>query len=198
VPSVSQFHFHPATYEAMVIAEVPAYQRLQDEVAAATEGRSATRILDLGTGTGTTAQRVLAVHPHARLVGIDESPDMLQAARAALPVDADLRVTRLEDPLPSGPFDLVISALAVHHLDGPGKQHLFARIATVMNAGGCFVLGDVIVPDNPDDVVTPIDGVHDTPSTVAEQLAWLEKAGFSATTTWMERDLAVLVGDLPS
>lgn len=179
-------------------AEVPAYPRLQDQVAAAVEGPDVARILDLGTGTGITAQRVLDVHPNARLVGVDENPDMLAAARRSLPPGADLRVRRLEDPLPSGPFDLVTSALAVHHLDGHGKRDLFRRVADVIHPGGRFVLGDVIVPADPDDVVTPVDGVHDTPSTVPEQLAWLEAAGFLVATTWIERDLAVLVGDLPA
>jgi hypothetical protein len=32
------------------------------------------------------------------------------------------------------------------------------------------------------------------PSPVADQLTWLDAAGFDATTTWQERDLAVLVG----
>ena len=44
-------------------------------------------------------------------------------------VAADLRVSRLEDALPEGNFDLVVSALAVHHLDGAGKADLFARVA---------------------------------------------------------------------
>jgi len=43
---------------------------------------------------------------------------MLAHARRVL-ARADLRVSRLEDELPPGPFDLVVSALAVHHLDGP-------------------------------------------------------------------------------
>lgn len=178
--------------------EVPAYPRLQDQVAAAIEGPGVARILDLGTGTGVTAQRVLAMHPDAQLVGIDENPDMLDAARRVLPPATELRISRLEDPLPSGPFDLVTSALAVHHLDGPGKRDLFQRVAAVIPPGGRFVLGDVIVPADPDDVVTPVDGVHDTPSTLAEQLEWLEAAGFVAATTWIERDLAVLVGDVPA
>jgi tRNA (cmo5U34)-methyltransferase len=38
-------------------------------------------------------------------------------------------VSRLEDALPVGNIDLVVSALAVHHLDGAGKADLFARIA---------------------------------------------------------------------
>jgi tRNA (cmo5U34)-methyltransferase len=38
-------------------------------------------------------------------------------------------VHRLEDPPPEGNFALVVSALAVHHLDGAGKADLFARVA---------------------------------------------------------------------
>jgi tRNA (cmo5U34)-methyltransferase len=193
--SDAQFHFDPHTYEAMISSEVPAYWRLQDAVAAAVSGRRAFTVLDLGTGTGVTAQHVLAVRPDARLVGVDESAAMLAAARAVLPRDADLRVGRLEDPLPAGPFDLVVSALAIHHLDGPGKADLFQRIADVVAPGGRFVLGDVIVPDDPGDVVTPIDDEYDRPSSIGDQLAWLEAAGLVATAVWVERDLAVIVAD---
>jgi tRNA (cmo5U34)-methyltransferase len=194
--AMSQYHFDPATYEALMAKEVPLYPRLQEEVAAAAAREGVQRILDLGTGSGVTARRILDVHPRARLVGIDESGEMLAAARLILPAEADLRVARLQDPLPPGPFDLVVSALAVHHLEAAGKADLFRRVAQVLRAGGRFVLGDVIVPDDPSGVVTPIDGVYDKPSTVAEQLAWLQAAAFVATTAWLERDLAVLAGDL--
>ena len=167
---MSQYHFNPETYEAMMAKEVPAYHRLQEQVAAAAIGQGVARILDLGTGTGVTACSVRKIHPTAQLVAIDESSEMLAAARRVLPHYSDLRVARLEDPLPAGPFDLVVSALAVHHLDGAGKADLFLRIAKILVPGGRFVLGDVIVPDNPHDVVTPIDGVYDTPSTVADQV----------------------------
>lgn len=191
-----QFHFDPETYLELVTGEVPAYDRLQDEVAAATAGVEARRILDLGAGTGVTASRVLALHAAAGLVGVDESEAMLAHARAALPA-ADLRVGRLEDDLPPGPFDIVVSALAVHHLDGDGKAQLFRRICDVLRPGGRFVLGDVIIPEDPADVVTPIDGDFDKPSTVDDQLAWLRIAGFDADVAWRERDLAVLVADTP-
>ena len=187
---MAQFHFDPDSYLELMAAEVPAYARLQDEVAAATAGLTVTRALELGTGTGETARRVLAVHAGAALVGIDASANML--AQAALP-GADLRVARLEDPLPGGPFELVFSALAVHHLDGPGKADLFARVAAVLAPGGRVVLGDVVVPEDPADVVTPIDGVYDQPSTVVEQVGWLRDAGLGARVAWSERDLAVLV-----
>jgi tRNA (cmo5U34)-methyltransferase len=185
---MGQFHFHPGEYLDLMHSELPAYERLQDEAAAAT-GSGATRLLELGTGTGETARRVLARHPGASLVGIDASADML--AVAELP-NADLRQQRLEDPLPAGPFDLVFSVLTVHHLDGSGKADLFRRVAAVLAPGGRFVLGDVVVPDDPADAVTPLSPGFDLPSRADDQLAWLGEAGLEAGVVWADGDLAVI------
>jgi tRNA (cmo5U34)-methyltransferase len=190
-----QFHFHPDEYLELVRREVPEYDRLQDEVVGATRALPVRTVLDLGVGTGVTSERMLRVHPDVRLTGIDESAGMLEHAHRAVPA-AELRVSRLEDPLPDGPFDVVVSALAVHHLDGSGKADLFRRVAEVLTPRGTFALGDVVVPVDPADVVAPIDGVYDKPSTVAEQLQWLDDAGFDARVSWSSRDLAVLVGEL--
>ena len=187
-----QFHFHPDEYIELMESELPDYYRLQAETAAAT-GSGAARLLELGTGTGETALRVLDRHPGATLVGVDVSDDMLAVARQRLP-DADLRVARLEDPLPPGPFDVVFSALCVHHLRGPGKADLFRRVAAALSPGGRFVIGDVVVPDDPADAVTPLGEDYDFPSRVDEQLAWLADAGFEASIVWTARDLAVILG----
>jgi tRNA (cmo5U34)-methyltransferase len=178
--------------------EVPDYERLQEETAAAT-GVDAKCVLELGTGTGETAARVLALHPAAALVGLDASREMLDRAREALPADrVELRVARLEDPLPEGSFDVVVSALTVHHLDGAGKADLFRRAATVLSPSGRLVLGDLVVPEHPSEAVTPIDGDYDRPSTIADQLRWLAAAGLKPLVAWAQRDLAVLVGQAPS
>jgi tRNA (cmo5U34)-methyltransferase len=191
---MGQFHWDPAGYLALMHEELPDYERLQDELAAATADRDARTILELGTGTGETARRVLARHPDARLTGIDESEEMLEVARTTVP-QAELLQRRLEDPLPTGPFDVVVSALAVHHLDGPGKQDLFARIAAALRPGGRFVLADVVIPEDPGDATTPLSPDYDLPSSAGDQLAWLDAAGFEATVAWRRRDLAVLVAD---
>jgi tRNA (cmo5U34)-methyltransferase len=193
---VGQFHWKPEEYLALMHAELPDYDLVQDEVAAASAGAPVERALELGVGTGETGRRVLGVHPRASLVGIDASEEMLAHARGVLP-GADLRLARLEDPLPEGPFDLVFSAFVVHHLDGPGKEDLFRRIALALSPGGRVVIGDVVVPVEPHDAVTPLDEGYDMPSTVVEQLGWLAEAGFgSATVTWSKRDLAVFAGQL--
>ena len=192
---VGQFHFDPTTYAHEIRDDIPVYDDLQDELVAAS-GTGAARILELGTGTGETARRLLARHPDAFLVGLDESESMLSAARSALPPDrAELRTRRLEDPLPEGPFDLVASALAIHHLDPAQKAGLFARVRRVLEPGGRFVLADVVVPDDPAEAVTSLTPGFDKPSSVEEQLSWLADAGFEARVCWQDRDLVVIVGE---
>jgi tRNA (cmo5U34)-methyltransferase len=188
---VSNFEWNPDAYLDEIVQEVTGFHRLQEAVAAATAGTAAHDVLELGIGTGETALRVRALHPAARWTAIDASEPMLERARERMP-DADLRVARLEDELPPGPFDLVVSCLAVHHLDGAGKRDLFRRVARVLRPGGRFVLGDVVVPERAEDVVVEIDWVLDLPDTVADQVAWLEQAGLAAETTWTLQDLAVV------
>lgn len=186
---MSGWEWDPDTYLTTMAAEIPGYEELQEAVAAAAIG-PATRVLELGTGTGETALRVRAAHPGACWVGIDSSEAMLERARERLP-DADLRLQRLEDELPAGPFDLVVSALAVHHLDGSGKRGLFSRVAGELEPGGRFVLGDLVVPRAGEEGPIFVDWEMDRPDSVEDQLAWLREAGFEAEASAVRVDLAV-------
>lgn len=184
----------PDSFLTLMLDSVPDYERLQDETVSAT-GTDAKRVLELGTGTGETARRVLARHPAAVLVGLDANGEILDHARAVLPADrVQLRVARLEDPLPDGPFDVVVSVLAVHHLDGTGKAELFRRSADRLAPNGRLVLGDFVVPEDPSDLVTELDPDYDTPSTIVDHLRWFTEADLQARVVWAHRDLAVLVG----
>jgi tRNA threonylcarbamoyl adenosine modification protein (Sua5/YciO/YrdC/YwlC family) len=187
-----QFHFDASTYTEAIRADIPIYDVFQDSVASAS-GAEGRRILDLGTGTGETARRVLDLHPEASLVGVDENEGMLSVARSRLPAErVDLRVARIEEQLPEGPFDVVTSALCVHHLDGAGKADLFRRVHEALIPGGLFVLGDVIVPLDPADARTSLTPGYDRPSPLADQLTWLTDAGFEPTVVWEQGDLAVV------
>lgn len=187
-----QFHFRPESYESEIRADIPVYDELQARLVAAS-GTGARRILELGTGTGVTAELLLDRHPGAELVGVDASAAMLKAARARLagkPVE--LRVGRLQEDLPAGPFDLVASCLAVHHLDGSEKADLFQRIRRLMGTGDRFVLADLVVPDYPVVNPTPSTPGFDKPSPVGDQLAWLRRAGFEPSLSWADGDLALI------
>ncbi len=190
-----QFHFDPGSYAEMIHADIPEYDEFQD-VAAHAGAVGARRILELGTGTGETASRLLDHNPEATLVGVDESEAMLAAARTRLPADrVTLQVGRLQDALPDEEFDLVATALCVHHLDPAEKRDLFARVRERLIPGGRFVLADVIVPQDPADIVIDLSPGFDRPDTAADQLSWLHDAGFQLVSKWIRRDLAVLVVD---
>jgi tRNA (cmo5U34)-methyltransferase len=188
---MAEMDWDPDRYLDAIRAEIAGYDEFQEAVARATDGVEADAVLELGVGTGETARRVRALYPEATWTGIDASEPMLRRAREAMP-DADLRNSRLEEPLPEGAFDLVVSALAVHHLDGAGKRDLFRRIGDALGPGGIFVLGDVVVPERPEDAQIEIDWVVDLPDRADDQLDWLDDAGFDAAIVWSHRDLAVL------
>jgi tRNA (cmo5U34)-methyltransferase len=193
----SQYHFDAGSYDDTIPAEVPGYHVLQEQLELAS-GEDAERMLELGTGTGETARRLLARHPRATLVGVDESDGMLAVARKRLPGDrVSLVAARLEDPLPAGPFDLIASALAVHHLSPAEKRRLFARVHEALPPGGRFVLADVIVPVNPADATVPLTPGFDRPDTLSDLLVMLAEIGFEASVSWSARDLVVLVGRVP-
>jgi L-threonylcarbamoyladenylate synthase len=187
-----QYHFDAGSYAEEIREDLPAYDALQDQLAGAS-GTGARRILELGTGTGETARRLLARHVDAVLVGIDENEQMLAAARDALPASqVSLLARRIEDPLPEGPFDLVATALCVHHIEGAAKADLFRRVRDALAPNGLFVMGDVVVPVDPALATTPLTPGYDRPSPLADQIRWLTEAGLEPHVAWERGDLAVV------
>jgi ubiquinone/menaquinone biosynthesis C-methylase UbiE len=191
-----QFHLDAETYLAMMRSEIDRYDELQAALADATKDVSAESILDLGSGTGETAMATLRRHLGATLVGIDSSEDMLSIARHRLP-SATFIVAGLEDPLPEGPFDVVVSAFAIHHLDAEQKALLFRRVSEVLTAGGRFAMLDVVIPEEPVAAPIPLEEGVDKPSSVEDMLNWLDAAGLRAETVYSAGDLAILAATAP-
>jgi tRNA (cmo5U34)-methyltransferase len=182
----------PDTYPRTIRAEIHDYEELQNQVARATMSVTARSILDLGVGAAETAKRVLKIHPDSRLVGIDSSAQMLGGAAQILPKErVTLQQQDLNAPLPDQPVDLVISALAIHHLEDDGKARLFRDIAHLLGSHGRFVMGDVVIPEDPSDALIENEPGYDFPSAIDDQLSWMTEAGFSAEVIWVCRDLAV-------
>jgi tRNA (cmo5U34)-methyltransferase len=174
---MGQFHWKPDTYPELIRSEVPRYDELQEQAVAAIPF-APERVLELGMGTGETTRRLLEAYPDAWVIGLDASADMVFRARENYD---DVQLARMEDPLPEGPWDLVIGVLSIHHLRSGQKQNLFRQVREHARA---FVIGDVVKADQP---ITPIDPSHDFPE-VAEDLA--EWSG--GEITWQADDLAVV------
>jgi tRNA (cmo5U34)-methyltransferase len=108
------------------------------------------RVLDLGAGTGLMAAAVLAEHPGIELELLDGSGEMLALAGERLgDAIAAAHVQDMRDPLPDGPFDAVVSALAIHHLEHTEQGRLFAAIHERLRPGGVFVNAEQVAGPSP-------------------------------------------------
>ncbi|HSF01572.1 MAG TPA: class I SAM-dependent methyltransferase, partial [Solirubrobacterales bacterium] len=150
----AQFHLNPDTYLDRIRAELPRYDELQERTVEAIPF-SPGRVLELGVGTGETARRLLARYPDAELTGLDAQPEMVFKARE---LGIEVRLARMEDPLPDGPWDLVVSVLSVHHLTDERKRDLFRRVREQSRA---IVIGDVVIADQQ---VAPLEEGVDLPA----------------------------------
>ncbi|MDX6626180.1 MAG: tRNA (cmo5U34)-methyltransferase [Solirubrobacterales bacterium] len=172
-----RFHWKPDRYLELIREEIPRYDELQ-EAAIAAIPFAPERVLELGMGTGETTRRLIEAYPDAWVIGLDSSPDMVFRAREAYD---DVQLARIEDPLPDGPWDLVIGVLSVHHLTGEQKQNLFRRVREHSRA---LVIGDVV---NSDVQVAPLDPSYDFPETAEDLASWS-----GGEITWRADDLAVV------
>jgi tRNA (cmo5U34)-methyltransferase len=110
------------------------------------------RVVELGCGEGRLTQAILEAFPNSTAVALDGSPDMRAHAAARLHTFG-VRASVAEFDLGSADWwpllagaDAVVSSLAIHHLDGPGKQRLFGAMATRLSPSGALLIADLVQP----------------------------------------------------
>lgn len=106
---------------------------------------NASRIMDLGAGTGLLTKYLFAYYPHAQFTLVDASDQMLEMAKLRFK-DFDCFTYEVRDysvSLPLKQFDMITSALSIHHLDEKEKLSLFKNIWNQLPVGGVFVNFDI-------------------------------------------------------
>ncbi len=111
------------------------------------------RVLDVATGTGLVAQELVRRYG-CSVVGLDQSPEMLAAARARLTREEALaaRVTLVEGeaerlPFATGSFDHLTFTYLLRYVEDPGAT--LAELARVLRPGGRIASLEFGVPPNP-------------------------------------------------
>jgi len=113
------------------------------------------RVVDLGCGPGSLAERVLSRWPQAEVIGIDLDPVLLELGKRTLRdrvrwIEADLRCPSWSQRLEGPPFDAALSATALHWLDPEHLGHLAGGLAARLRRGGVFANYDTMLLDAAD------------------------------------------------
>jgi len=95
-------------------------------------------ILDLGAGTGLLSKYLYDKYPNANYTLIDISEQMLEIARQRFSGLHNFRYLILDysKELPQNKFDLIASALSIHHLENNDKLLLYSDIYNNLEDGG--------------------------------------------------------------
>jgi tRNA (cmo5U34)-methyltransferase len=174
-------------------------------------------VLDLGAGTGLLSLFIAQTFPYAKLTLVDVSHEMLAIARERFSV-GDERFRFLVGDFTlmpfAGTYDVVVSALAIHHLPGEEKLRLFRKIHDRLPSGGVFINADQVIGPTPEveyqyrqtwlsqvRALGVSDGdlnraltrmQEDQPSPLEVQLQWLTEAGFKDVRCDLDRQMFVV------
>ncbi len=154
--------------------------------------------LDYGCGTGLLTL-LLARRVH-RLVAVDSSQGMLDILSQKLAANGMANVDVLlsdfaKGPVPPGPFDLIASAMTLHHVADVGG--LFRIFFALLADGGRIALADLDAEDGT--FHSSQDGIHHWGFDRGTFATWLAEAGFSdvrfatATHVAKSRDYSVFL-----
>src|ERR1700744_4132168 len=102
---------------------------------------NAKTVLDIGAGTGLFSQFVYEQNPHLHFTLADISDPMLLVAKERFKGMDNFDYIELDlskDKIP-GKYDIIISGLAIHHLEDAAKLQLYINIHNALNEYSRFI-----------------------------------------------------------
>ena len=208
----------PGQYDKLIATLIPHYIDLIDAAADAVDilARTSPAVVDLGTGSGALAQRILRVRPKARLIGIDSDAAMLAAATRRL--RGNIHVIQEDfEQIHIPRCDVVSASFALHHIPtGRRKAAVYKRCFQSLRPGGMFVSADcflassaIVKKRNRESWLNHLQRTYtrkkaenflktwakeDVYFTLDREIELLKDAGFAVEVTWRKDSFAVVVG----
>ena len=143
-------HFEEEAHEFDMIIQklIPHYNEMINATVCAIpfQRESAFSVIDLGCGTGALSKAVQQHFPNAEITCVDIADKMLEIARGNLKgaanfIQADFHKFDFSDT-----FDVIVSSLALHHLESDNdKLKFYRKIYSALNCGGVFINTDVVL-----------------------------------------------------
>lgn len=134
-------------------------------------------ILDIGCGTGLLSLSIAGVDD--TVLGLDMSQGMIDVFNQKVAIDDKKRavILNLEQQNIESQFDLVVSAMAFHHLKNP--LAVLAKISYVLKEGGHIVIIDLDQEDGSFHASPREMGVHHSGFSQPELMTWAKELGLS-------------------
>ena len=141
----------PERYDAgMRLITLGRVDRLQDALAEAAASGPATKVLEIGCGTGSVTARLLA--RGCEVTAIDQNPEMLAQARTRLAGTPPERLVIIEetaseiDTLPEGCFDAIVASLSLSEMSADERRYVLKAAVKRLRPGGLLAVADEVRP----------------------------------------------------
>lgn len=225
ITSTVKDHFEAEAHEfdSIIVKLIPYYDQMINALIDSIQFDrfDSIRIIDLGCGTGTIAKRLADRFPNSKIVCLDIASKMIEIAKCKLldHKNTEFIVGDFSKIDFKEQFDVVVSSLALHHIETDNeKKEFYTKIFNVLANSGQFVNADVVLAttdyqqntnmnrwmdymnksvsmDEIQNKWIPSYKAEDRPAKLIDQLKWLEEIGFrTVDVIWKYYNFSVYGG----